>query len=115
MLNKIYTFILLIMFTVLSKGPTETITMTTCNPDSQDAIISFNVPIIDALKKIGWKLTEGDTIYDTGSCLVYLIGLDVYWLTKRDEEAQRYDGEIFKYLGHKCIERRFEFDTLQKR
>ena len=76
--------------------------MTQCNPDIADVIIKFTILTINALKSLGFNLVKTDTVYDTGSMLIYLPILDVYYLTKRNGESVRYDGEIFHYEGYQC-------------
>lgn len=79
--------------------------MSKCDSHKSDVVAKFTVPIIEAIEMLGLQLTTSDTIRDTGSVIVYIKSLNAYWLTKRTGESVRYDGEIFSYAGHECIER----------
>lgn len=105
MLQKLMLSVLIMLILALPREPINTNVMSRCDAETHNVIVKFISPDLQALKKIGFNLVEGDTVKDTGSCLVYIDELNVYYLTKRETESVRYDGEIWKYVGHECIKR----------
>lgn len=95
MLKRLIMVLLLVGTIVLARSPAEVITMSTCDPDSNNVVVTF----VDSYVRVV-------EIVDTGSCLIYIKGLDVYYLTKRDTVSRRIDGELFDYVKHKCIKRK---------
>lgn len=75
---------------------------TMANCGGKDIEVEFNIPLAKAAKKLGYKVAS--TVKDTGTALIYLHKLDVYYLTKRDSKSIRYDGELFVYKNHRCLE-----------
>lgn len=103
-LSFFYFFLIIILVILLCTSTYNyPIIMTKCDPEINNVQIIFTIPIIKTLDNLGVIANNYDTIYDTGSLLCYISTLDVYYLTKRDQESIRYDGEIYKYEGYKCI------------
>lgn len=89
---------LILIISVLSFSfavdPSEVVLMSDCNSDSQDIVVLF----LD--NHMGFF-----NIKDTGSCLVYIKNFNVYYLTKRDDESRRIEGDDWKLVDKECIKR----------
>ena len=98
--------IILILVIVLSLASSDNfpIVMNKCN-SSMDVIAYFIIPDLVRLRELGFSLTDRDTISDTGSVIVYIKSLNVYYVTKRSGESVRYDGEIYKLVNYDCIDK----------
>jgi hypothetical protein len=68
----------------------------------EDVEVTFNIPLAGALKVLGFSV-ENSIIKDTGTAVIYIPTIDVYYVTKRDQESRRYDGEIFSYIKSECL------------
>jgi hypothetical protein len=96
--------IILLLFAMLIFADDLPIQINKCGNSSNNIISKFIIPDLQNLKKLGFNLITKDTIYDTGSLIVYIPNLNVYYITKRNSPSIRYDGEIYKLIGYDCID-----------
>jgi len=103
-MKNINILLLIILFCSGISSNDYPIVMNKCS-SSQNVVSKFVIPDLINLKALGFKLTDSDTIYDTGSIILYLPNINVYYVTKRDTFSVRYDGEIYKLTGYSCIDK----------
>lgn len=94
--------LILVLVLCLDSSDDLPIVMNKCG-SSQNVVAKFVLPDLIRLKELGFNLTDKETFYDTGSVIVYIPLLNVYYVTKRDTISTRYDGEIYKLVGYDCI------------